>query len=68
VVDPPAMALSKDGSVESSVRLGKMTLVHVEVAEFLKIANSGVDLDEGFQFAHALAPRETACGLLREKS
>jgi len=44
-----------------------MALVHVEVAELFEIADGGVDLDEGFEFAHALAAGEAACGLLREE-
>ena len=56
-----------DGSVESSAGLGETAVVHVEVAEFFEIADSGVDLDEGFELTDALAAGESAGGLAAEE-
>src|ERR1035438_963694 len=56
-----------DGFVESGAGLRETAFVHVEVAEFFEIADSGVDLDEGFELADALAAGEAAGGLPAEE-
>jgi hypothetical protein len=45
-----------------------MAFVHVEIAEFFKIADSGVDPDEGFELADAFAAGEAAGRLLGEEA